>query len=128
MKRLAWVAVLAVATVFGVLLVIADACDPPDGGINGITEACTVSGTIPLEVEVTRIETTVRGVDLYVDGNLVESIDQAPYRQEVDTTEFKDGDHKVYAKVRSLDRPDGVSPTISFRVSNSSGVPEEHEG
>jgi hypothetical protein len=128
MKRLAWVAVLAVATVFAVLLAVADACDPPDAGINGIFENCSVSGTVPVEVEVKAVETTVRGVDLYVDGNLVESINKAPYQEEVDTTRFKDGDHKVYAKVRSLDRPDGVSSTISFTVSNSSEVPEEHEG
>ena len=128
MKALACIVVLVVVAVLGVVLAIAHACDPPIGGINGIRENCAVSASIPLEVEVKRVETTVRGVDLYVDGNLVESINQAPYRQELDTTKFKDGDHKVYAKVRSLDRPDGVSPTISFTVSNSPEVPEEHEG
>lgn len=128
MKRFACVVLLAVAIVLGLVFAIAQACDPPYGGIHGIIENCSVSGTIPVEVEVKAVETTVRGVDLYVDGNLVESINKAPYREEVDTTRLKDGDHKVYAKVRSLDRPDGVSSTISFTVSNSSEVPEEHEG
>jgi len=127
-KRFACVVLLAGAIAIGLVFAIAQACDPPIGGINGIIENCAVSGKIPVEVEVKGVETTVRGVDLYVDGNLVESLNQAPYRQEVDTTKFKDGDHKVYAKVRSLDRPDGVSPTISFEVSNNSEVPEEHEG
>jgi len=128
MKRFAWVGVIVVMATLGIWFTAAYPCDPPSGGINGIIENCTVSGTIPVAVEVKGVETTVRGVDLYVDGNLVESLNQAPYRQEVDTTKFKDGDHKVYAKVRSLDRPDGVSPTISFEVSNTSEVPEEHEG
>jgi len=127
MRQLAWVGLLAATATLGIWLASAYPCDPPTGGINGITPDCTVSGTIPLEVEVKRIETTVRGVDLYVDGNLVESINQAPYREEVDTTRFKDGDHKLYAKMRALDRPDGVSATISFRVSNTSEAPNEHE-
>ena len=128
MKRFACVVLLAVAIALGLVFAIAQACDPPISGINGIFENCSVSGNIPVEVEVKGIETTVRGVDLYVDGNLVESMNQAPYQEEVDTTRFKDGDHKVYAKVRSLDRPDGVSSTISFTVSNNSEVPEEHGG
>ena len=127
MKLLACIVLLVVVAVLGVVLAMAHACDPPIGGINGITENCAVSGTIPLEVEVKRIETTVRGVDLYVDGNLVESINQAPYRQEVDTTKLKDGDHKLDAKVRALDRPDGVSPTISFKVSNAPETTNEYE-
>ena len=127
MRQLAWVGVLVVTASLGIWFTAAYCCDPPSGGINGIIEDCTVSGTIPVEVEVKRVETTVRGVDLYVDGNLVESLNQAPYRQEVDTTKLKDGDHKLYAKVRALDRPDGVSSTVSFRVSNSPEAPNEHE-
>jgi len=127
MGKVALVAVLVVTASLGIWLAIAYSCDPPTGGINGIIENCAVSGKIPVEVEVKGVETTVRGVDLYVDGNLVESINQAPYREEVDTAKFKDGDHKVYAKVRSLDRPDGVSPTISFTVNNASEAPNEHE-
>jgi len=127
MKPLACIVLLVVVAVLGAVLAIAHACDPPIGGIHGITENCSVSGTIPLQVEVKKVETTVRGVDLYVDGNLVESINQAPYREEVDTTKLRDGDHKLYAKVRALDRPDGMSPTISFKVSNAPETTDEHE-
>jgi len=127
MRLVACVVLLVAVAVLGVVLAVAHACSPPIGGIHGITENCAVSGTIPLQVEVKKIETTVRGVDLYVDGNLVESMNQAPYQQEVDTTKLRDGDHKVYAKVRALARPDGMSPTISFKVSNAPETTDEHE-
>ncbi len=127
MKRFVCIVVLAAAVALGLVFAIAHACDPPIGGIHGIPQNAAVSGKITVEVEVKRVETTIRGVDLYADGNLVESMNQAPYRQDVDTTKFKDGDHKVYAKVRALDRPDGMSPTISFTVSNGPEAPKEHE-
>jgi hypothetical protein len=96
------------------------ACDPPSGGINGIGDGTTVSGTVVLEFEV-KSETEVKGVDLYVDDKLVTSLDEAPYRYELDTTTLEDGEHTAYVKIRAVDREDGVSEKISFTVNNTEG-------
>lgn len=105
----------------GAMTVLAWACDPPWGGINGVTQDSTLSGTVGLDVTV-KSETKVEGVDLYVDGKLAGSLSDEPYKYDLDTTKLADDKHAIYAKVRADDRPDGKSDTISFTVRNQQGA------
>jgi len=116
MKRCAVILVMAVLC-WGAVAALSWACDPPWGGINGVTGGDTVSGTLKLEVTV-KSETEVKGVDLYVDDKLVASLAESPYTYELDTTTLAEGEHTIYAKVRALERADGKSDTISFTVKN----------
>ena len=116
MKRFAMILVLA-ALCWGAVAVLSWACSPPEGGINGVKDGSTVSGTVKLEVAVTS-ETEVKGVDLYADDGLAASLEESPYVYELDTATLADGEHTVYAKVRALKRADGKSDTLTFTVKN----------
>jgi hypothetical protein len=93
------------------------ACDPPGGGINSPPGGATVAGTTSVQVSVTS-ETEVKGVDLYVDGNLLDSVSKEPYTYSWDTTKKANGEHELSAKVRATDRPDGSMTPIKVTVKN----------
>ena len=122
MKRFAMILVLAVLCC-GAVAVMSWACGPPDGGINGLEPGSTVSGKLDLEVTV-KSETEVKGVDLYADDKLVNSLPKSPYTQEIDTTTLTDGKHTIYAKIRALDREDGKTDKLTFTVENEKEAAE----
>jgi hypothetical protein len=93
------------------------ACDPPIIIINSPGGGVELSGTITLDLAVTS-ETEVQGVDIYLDGKLLKSLTEEPYKYQWDTAQTANGSHELYVKARSLDREDGVSETISFTVKN----------
>jgi hypothetical protein len=103
--------------VSAVLLVSAWACTGPGGGIHSPSEGAVVSGTTKIEVSVTS-ETEVKGVDYYVDENLLESVNEAPYSYDWDTTATENGAHSLSAKVRAKDRKDGELEAVSVTVKN----------
>ena len=111
----------ACATLLVVMCVVAGAiawaCDPPGGGINGPPDGGTVSGMAQIQLTVTS-ETEVKGVDIYVDGNLLDSVAKDPYSYSWDTTKTSNGDHEVSAKVRAKDRPDGQIKPVKVIVKN----------
>jgi hypothetical protein len=114
-----------VAVVFALTLcaiAVAWACHPPVVGVNGIGDGDTVSGAVALEITATS-ESTVVGVDVYVDDALLATLTTSPYKHDLDTTKLTNGSHKLYAKARAYGRPDGVSPTISFTVKNEAETP-----
>jgi len=96
---------------------IAWACDPPGGGINGPPDGGTVAGTVQIQLTVTS-ETEVKGVDVYLDGRLLDSIAKDPYAYSWDTTKASNGSHEISAKVRAADRPDGQIKPIKVTVKN----------
>jgi hypothetical protein len=96
---------------------VAWACDPPGGGINGPPDGGTVSGKTDIQLTVTS-ETEVKGVDIYVDGNLLDSLDKDPYTYSWDTTKASNGSHEISAKVRAVDRPDGAIKPVKVTVEN----------
>ncbi len=114
-------AAVAVGTVLvlvlAVLLVSAWACTGPGGGIHSPGDGSVVSGTAKIEVSVTS-ETEVKGVDYYVDGNLLESVSESPYAYDWDTTTTTDGAHSLSAKVRAKDRKDGELKAVALTVKN----------
>lgn len=106
-----------VVLVSAALLVSAWACTGPGGGINSPPDGSVLSGTTKIEVSVTS-ETEVKGVDYYVDGNLLESVNKAPYSYDWDTTATADGAHELSGKVRAKDRKDGELEAVSVTVKN----------
>jgi hypothetical protein len=98
-------------------VVAAWACDPPIVIINSPGDGGTVSGTIEIQLSVTS-ETDVKGVDIYLDENLLDSLTTEPYTYKWDTTKAENGAHKIYVKARATDRKDGVSKTITVTVKN----------
>jgi hypothetical protein len=117
MTRAAIAAGIALALVSAVLLVSAWACSGPGGGINRPDEGSVVSGTTKIDVSVTS-ETEIKGVDYYVDDNLLESVNEAPYSYDWDTTATADGAHSLSAKVRAKDRKDGELKAVSVTIKN----------
>lgn len=109
-------AVLALLTSVAVLVPLW-ACDPPGGGIHSPSDGSVLSGTTKIEVSVTS-ETEVKGVDYYVDGNLLESVNESPYGYDWDTTATENGAHSLSAKVRAKDRKDGELEAVSVTVKN----------
>ena len=117
MARASRVVAVVAVLVYAAVLVPLWACDPPGGGIHSPPDGATVSGTTTIDVSVTS-ETTVVGVDLYLDGNLLTSVSKAPYSYGWDTTKAKDGSYTLSAKVRAQDRPDGQIKGVSVTVKN----------
>ena len=109
------------ALLVAALGVCAWACDPPGGIINSPGGGATVSGATSVEVGITKSETPVVGVDIYVDDSLLASVAKGTdnvYSYDWDTTKVKNGPHKLYAKIRATGRKDGVTPTVSVTVKN----------
>jgi thermitase len=117
MGRAVGAAVVLVLLVSAAVLVPLWACSPPGGGIHSPGDGTVVSGTTEIEVSVTS-ETEVKGVDYYVDGNLLESVNESPYSYDWDTTATRNGAHSLSAKVRAKDRKDGELEAVSVTIKN----------
>lgn len=119
--RIARRGVLVAVAGLALVLAVGWACDPPGGGISSPGDGETVSGTARIEISVTS-ETEVKGVDIYLDGNLLESLSEAPYAYDWDTTKVANGEHTLSAKVRALDRPEGEIAGIKVTVANKAAT------
>ncbi len=108
---------LLLAVVCLALAAVVWACDPPGGGIGSPPNGATVSGTTSILLTVTS-ETEVKGVDIYLDGNLLDSLTVEPYEYKWDTAKAENGEHEISAKVRATDRPDGAIAAIKVTVKN----------
>ena len=121
MKRTAKVAIVVLVLVSLAFLLPAWACGPPRGNFPSPLNGSTVSGTTTIKMKVTS-ETTVVGVDLYVDEYYIATDTKAPYSIEWDTTsahKHTSGDtHKVSAKIRSKNRKQGEIKAITVTVKN----------
>ena len=67
-----------VAAILVVAAAVAWACDPPGGGINISPDGAAISGTSAVDLTANS-ETEAKGVDVCLDGNLLESLSTAPY-------------------------------------------------
>ena len=98
------------------------ACDPPIIIIHSPGDGGTMSGTTTIEMSVAS-ETTVAGVDIYVDDWLLATLTITDsiadvYRYDWDTATVEDGTHNLYARARALKRKDGLTPTVTVTVKN----------
>jgi hypothetical protein len=69
---------------------------PPQVLITDPDDGETVSGQIPIKVDASD-DNGITRVELYIDGDRVETDTAAPYKFTWDTTQYLNGKHKKYA-------------------------------
>jgi hypothetical protein len=95
---------------------------PPQVGIAAPAPAAVVSGT----TEVTADASDSAGVDLvelYLDGQLVDSLTSAPYAWSWDTTQQPNGSHTIKARARDLAGNAADSAPVTVTVNNATADP-----
>ncbi|HOC37767.1 MAG TPA: S8 family serine peptidase [Thermodesulfobacteriota bacterium] len=90
----------------------------PEVTIIAPQQGATVSDTITVQVDA--LDTVaVASVELYIDGTIIASDNAAPYDFLLNTKNYQDGSHSLYAKATDSSGNQSQSDTITIYVSNS---------
>jgi hypothetical protein len=90
---------------------------PPTGSITAPANGATVSGTITVSVSASD-NVGVTQINLLVDGVFFATVTRAPYNFQVNTTNYANGNHTLYAKVYDAAGNKTVTATVTISVQN----------